>query len=445
MTAQEILEWIAETPPDCLLILLFGTLWFIIYYVIQYRQWGTVSLGTWIIGFDFYLKTIFMYMFARSPENMVAVGRHFPAILANLDRALRISAVGILSMLFGALAVAPSLASRRLPKMLDGLHQILLKGWCNRRGMIIALSLALGSTVLLYALGFQLFAARSLTFERPALRPIYNIWTDLLPLCALAVTAYGINIGSRLTIVGGVAVALLGALSGDRTVIILTLVQLWIIGAMPARRKNLIVPLAGVIVLLLAAVGLNTLRTEGQAAGTARLGILADVLYGSNLSDLRDFAWVLSGLFDERYHGLTYLAGYISFVPAFLSDFRYDLAVGRVTALIAGVDPSKHAGMRLPMLGEAYLNFDWPGVIIGGIVYGIALRTILDWVETTIRSQTVADQGTGAVAVWTGCICHFILTSIFFTPGFPGAYLACAFVVAGTMLRRFARRPPAIA
>ena len=93
--------WVQETPPDCLIILIFGTIWFIIYYADQFKRWGTLSIGAWLIGFDFYLKIIFMYPFAYSKENIHDVAQKFYIILAHLDQALRISAVGALAMMFG--------------------------------------------------------------------------------------------------------------------------------------------------------------------------------------------------------------------------------------------------------------------------------------------------------------------------------------------------------
>jgi hypothetical protein len=439
MIDQDILAWLGETPPDCILILVLGTVWFILYYIIQFRKWGVLSLGTWIVGFDFFLKTIFMYLFARSPENIVSVSSHYGAILGDMDRALRISALGILSMLIGALVVAPAMPSRRLPLLLDRVHRVLQNGWCTRRGIIVVLSLATGLTLVLVALGFRPFVARSLAYDQPELRPIYVLWSDLLPIFAMAATAYGLSIGSRLMIGTGVAIALVGGLSGDRTVVILTLAQLWIMAAMPARSRNLILPAVGGIGLLVFAVALDALRSA-DGPGAPNAGFLSDVFYGNNLSDLRDFAWVLSGLFDERFHGLTYLAGYFSFVPSFLSDFRTEMAIGRVTAMLAGLDPTKHAGMRLPMFGETYLNFDWPGVVLAGIVFGFGLRTILDWVETTIASQAGARRGAGAVAVWLGLMAYTMLSSIFFTPGFPGVYTVGTLLAAGFILERLERR-----
>ena len=445
MNLQDIFAWFDDTPPDCLLILVLGTLWFALYYRVQYRKWGVLSLGVWIIGFDFFLKTIFMYPFARSPENLTVVSSHYAAILSNTDRALRISALGILSMLIGALAVAPSMPSRRIPLLLDSVHHVLHNGWCTRRGMIVALSIPAGLTLLLLGLGFQPFDARSLAYERPELRPLYVVWSDLLPMCAMAVAAYGLSVRSRVIIVAGVAIALVGGLSGDRTVVILTLVQLWIMAAMPARSRNLILPVAGGAALLVFALVLDTLRNGGHHSGGHSAGAVDEVFYGNNLSDLRDFAWVLSGAVDERFHGLTYLAGYFSFVPSFLSDFCTEMAIGRVTAVFAGLDPSKHAGMRLPMFGETYLNFDWPGVMLGGIVFGYGLRTILDWVEKTIAIRAGSNRGASAAAVWAGLMSYTFLSALFFTPGFPGDYTIIAFVALGLVILHHERRAIALA
>ena len=77
----ESADWIDQTPSDCLVILIVGSVWFATYYVVQYRQWGAISLGVWIFGYDFFLKIIVMYPFAQSAENRIAVGSSLPRIL----------------------------------------------------------------------------------------------------------------------------------------------------------------------------------------------------------------------------------------------------------------------------------------------------------------------------------------------------------------------------
>ncbi len=440
MILQAILTWVGETPIDCLLIVLFGSLWFIIYYIHQYRHWGLLSLGTWIIGFDFYLKIIFMYPFGRSPENMIAVANRLPVILNYLDWALRISAIGVISMLIGALGIAPYVTLGRRSLGLDHLHDVLLNGWCTRRGMITAFCLAVGVVVLLFGSGFQPFVARSLVFERPELRPIYNLWGQLIPFCALAIAARGIAKSSPLIVGAGIMIALNGALGGDRTVVVLTLVEIWIMAAMPVRRRGWLVPLVGAVALASFALAIGGMRSAGQPGVENQAGTLDQMLYGNNFSDLRDFAWTLSGLFDQRFYGLTYAAGFLSFVPTFLLDFRYDMGIGRVTAALAGLDPSKHSGLRLPLFGELYLNFDLPGVIVGGVVFGIILRTILSWVETRIDNQKPDGRSASVVAVWTGFIAYGCLTSVVFTPGFAGLYVLAGLIGLGAILRYYEGR-----
>ena len=428
--------WVQETPPDCLIILIFGTIWFIIYYADQFKRWGTLSIGAWLIGFDFYLKIIFMYPFAYSKENMHDVAQKFYIILAHLDQALRISAVGALAMMFGML-ISGARQSDKVSKILDSLHDVLLRGWCNSRGATVAGGLVLGITVLLLGLGFKPFVARDMVFDRPDLRPIYNLWSQLVPFAAICIGTYGLRVRSSLMVAIAASIGIAGGLfGGNRTMTVFTLVQLWIIWSMPDRRRSLLLPLGGAGALAILGLMISTLRGDGGSHSSQEMSGLDELLYGSNFSDLRDFAWILSGLYDHYYMGLTYLAGYLAFIPTFLLDFRYTMAFGRVSTLLAGLDPSRHGGLRPPLFGELYVNFAYPGVVLGGAAFGVLLGKILGWVSRALEG---ADRGRYSphVAVLTGFLAYDVSTTLIFTPGFYFNYVLAALIGTGLALARW--------
>ena len=129
----------------------------------------------------------------------------------------------------------------------------------------------LGLTGLLFALGFQPFVARSLVFERPELRPFYNLWSQIVPHCAAGLVVYGAGWRRPGFVAMGVGVALLGIIGGNRTVAILTLIQVAVILAMPRRFRNLLVVVTGGLALATAAMMTSLLRADGSASRGAEL------------------------------------------------------------------------------------------------------------------------------------------------------------------------------
>lgn len=434
-------DWLGQTPAESVLILAAGTLAFAAYYAREYRRWGVLSVGSWILGFDFYVKIVLMYPFALSPENILAVGNDFPVILSHLDQALHITAAGVAAMACGmvlsrATAAVPhdGWAPPLIDRLLDRLHDALLRGWSGRASVAAAFCLAAGSTLLLLALGFEPLK-RDLAFERPEVRPAYNLWSQLLPFAAMCLAARGLALGSSGTVLLAVLVALAGALGGNRTVVVLTLAQIWVMWAMPARRRGLLLPLLGAAAVLGVALAINAAR------GTTGIGAdaLDEFLYGNQLSDVRDFAWVLSGLRGEYYHGLTYLAGYLAFVPTALLEFRYDMAFGRVSATLAGLNAANHAGLRTPLFGELYVNFALPGVVLGGGLFGYVLGRILGWVARALEEAPGRRRHSPQFAVWTAFLAYQIATSFAFTPAFFGVYVLLVLLATGAVVGRWAR------
>ena len=209
---------------------------------------------------------------------------------------------------------------------------------------------------------------------------------------------------------------------------------------MPKRRRGLILPVLAIGFFVALAVALSSLRGDDAQGPAAQASGLTSVLYGNDMSDLRDFARIISGLYGGFYLGQTYLAGYLSFIPSAWSDFRYDMAFGRVSPLLAGLDPELHNGLRPPLLGELYVNFAWPGVIIGGAIFGILVGHILRWVGCALSEDRCRMRYSPNVAVWTGFLAYQLATSLIFTPAFFDNYIIVALLALGAFVRSVAQR-----
>jgi len=90
---------------------------------------------------------------------------------------------------------------------------------------------------------------------------------------------------------------------------------------------------------------------------------------GADLAEVRDLGWVLLKQ-DEPYWGLTFIAGLVP-IPSFASDFTQTYHLRTVTLNAIGFPlTAAHGGLRITYSGEWYLNFGWPGVVAGGLLYG---------------------------------------------------------------------------
>lgn len=101
---------------------------------------------------------------------------------------------------------------------------------------------------------------------------------------------------------------------------------------------------------------------------------ISDLLYGNTFSDIRDFAWVLSGWNSEYLLGKTQLAGFMSFIPSFLSSFRQEWAWGRFSTDLVNLDSTVHPGLRPGIFGEMFINFGIIGVSILGFALGVLIE-----------------------------------------------------------------------
>jgi len=410
-----------------------GAMVFLIFYVIDFSRWGALSFASYLFGFNYLLKIVVMFPFAWSDNNKQATGQFFSAILDHLDLALYLTTAGVISMLCGV-AIGWSMLSKP-PLLCSFIYRNVVQGWCGSGAAFVSLAIVIGLTGLLFALGFQPFVARALVFERTELRPFYNLWSQIVPLCSAGLVVYGAGWNRPRIVLLGIGVALLGIVGGNRTVAILTLLQVGVILAMPRRFKNLFVVVLGALSLAAAAVFTSLLR-DGSSSSSA----LGTFFFGNELSDMRDFAWILTGLDQEQWlWGRSYLAGYLSFIPTFVLPFRETYGFGRVSPLLAGLDPMHHSGLRPPIFGEMYANFGLPGLIIGGLIYGWAVGRIIRWISESLE-QPVEERLMPEAVVWSGFLTLQIVDAAAFTPAFFGVYVILGWLLLGRLMAQFGRR-----
>ena len=407
---------------------------FAIFYVVDYRNWGSVSFNSYFFGFNFFLKVVILFPFAWSANNIVATGRNFDNIAKHLDLAFYLTLAGFVAMIVGIVSAKATMNGT--PRCCGVIYNAMERGWCSAGGVALSILAVVGLTSMLFALGFQPFVARSLVFERNDLRPFYNFWSEVVPLCAINIIVFGATTRRHLLLTIGIFAALLGVLGGNRTVAILTLLQAGVILAMPVRFRNFSYIFLGILALGGAAISTSMLRDTSTKPGGGG-GSLGELLFGNELTDVRDFAWILTGL-DGRdwFWGKTYLAGYLSFIPAYVLPFRELYGFGRVSSGLAGLDPLHHGGLRPPIFGEMYVNFGPVGLVFGGLIYGLVIGRVMHWIANSLRATGDDAPANGRVVVWTGFLMLQIIDAFVFTPAFFGVYVLVAWIIAGQFLAR---------
>lgn len=140
------------------------------------------------------------------------------------------------------------------------------------------------------------------------------------------------------------------------------------------RGKTVVIRWIGYMVPILVIFGLwlQFVRSGNSAGGN----LLAELIYGNTFSDIRDGAYILKGFQENTasqfLHGKSYGAALISFVPSSISQFRVTWSWGRYTTMgLFGM--GNHFGLRGGNVMEAYINFNWVGVVLFSVLQGVLM------------------------------------------------------------------------
>lgn len=354
------------------------------YYFNCIRKGFTLDVWHYSLLFNVFVIHI-MLPFSRSDLNIFALGTGLlRRTQEHVDQAYFISAFGYLGILIGGslwrvhLGVGLRQTFSRLIEPPARASLFLL----DSQRLLIAhglFAIALQAVLLSYYFSVAGFGTNfgSIILVSPSLRPI-----------AQFATFYSILIGSyciarfarhrersMLYIAVCIAVGLLffGSRSALLSIVTLPLLALFITmkRRLPLKALVIAIPCGLALSVLLDALRRPTFSLKAMAAG---FGL--SIFYGNSFSDTRDFAVILSFWDGHYFLGKTYLAGVIAFVPRFLSDFRDTWSLGVVTATMAGFKTTEHAGLRIGLFGEAFLNFGLGAVFLLGMFIGAITRYI---------------------------------------------------------------------
>jgi oligosaccharide repeat unit polymerase len=274
---------------------------------------------------------------------------------------------------------------------------------------------------------------RTYFLENASFRSVYNLLVTVYPLL---IFFYWLKNNRRMSLrkQAGLLLLILGTVFlGARGPLVNLVLQIALFSAFK-KKGQISFWGASLLMLLLVIAGMAIAALRAGSSITEEVLLFAaNIFYGNNFSDLRDFAWVLSSWDGTWFYGKTYLAALSSFIPRTLSDFREEWSIGVITAKLAGFTPQEHAGLRPGTFGESYLNFGMIGVFVIASVNGFFLR----YADYQIKRRIQA--GLDVTSAYVATVPYFISSAFFLTSGFWTVYIFLVVQLCASILRRSVR------
>jgi oligosaccharide repeat unit polymerase len=421
-----------------LLCLSFAAIIFWDWYLSYKRTGWKIDFWQFQILMGFFVPVLLMYPVTGSELQSRAVGLAWPDVQQKIDLALGISLFGYASMLAGRILfdrLGPSISSALVLQIYRPLETETRRNIKSGAVTILLIVLvSITSACVLYIAPEAIhLRVRAYFLENDSFRSLYNLLVAVYPLL---IFFYWLKNSERMSLRKQSALLLLivgSVFLGARGPLVSVVLQIFVFTAF-RKRGQLSFTGAMLLFVVLAIVGIviNALRTDKSITGEV-FTFWANIFYGNNFSDLRDFAWVLSSWDGTWFFGKTYLAALMSFIPRALSEFREEWALGVVTAKLAGFTPQEHAGVRPGMFGESYLNFGLLGVFVIASVNGFFLR----YADYQIKRRIELNHG--VISAYVSTIPYQISSAFFLTSGFWALYVFVAVQLLASILRRSVR------
>ncbi len=361
------------------------TLAMLVYWWVRCRGKCLLTFDVFFVGLYLYLPIVFMSLFAFSPWNIPATGDWYDRYLLRLHEAFYVSLLGAVAFL---LAAAFSSRWTSAPPGYRLVYRSLRDFWTTTPGLTLL-------TTLILALGAVTVATTGVTGSREVvmahteLRPVAHLFScfAVLGMYASLIAAYCWRSWKLAAL--GVLLTLTMLGFGTRKVTVGTLIYFGAVQLINARPRRPLLAgccaVAAVLGLIAIALGVETVRQEEWTLSRFTAAP-AYVLFGNNLSELRDFAWMLAAWDREPLLGTTYTAGLLAWIPAFLLPARKEMSWGAFSTTMTALNtPTGHPGLRPTVFAEAYFNFGVVGAVVFGLLLGAVFGRAAGFAQRTMQ------------------------------------------------------------
>lgn len=412
------------------LVFVFDCLIFTYIIAVNYKRFGVFSITTYWMFFSFFLGILSQFFFAFSYLNQYSS----PAIFSYsklTNQTFLICSLGLYCFIFGAFL------SYRIKYNLIGFNFVYdgVLGFCNSKKLYaLSLSILLFCVFMFIYLDVPFGQGRQFSMENPIVRPIVNFVNSLFYFFLLLYIIAAMSNRHKKYYFIVFLLVFLTLWSGTRSSLLTPIIISLAILSMSNNSKNIFKYFFyGVIVLSLLII-IKFIRDSLTDSFNIE-SVLLEMFFGNTFSDLRDFTWVYYYWDGEYLYGKTMLAGMISFIPSFISDFREVWSWGRWSTNITNLNPLLHPGLRPTVFGESFFNFGIIGVMLMGFILG-CVSGRLDKMILSVRKNPENDKK--VIIMFIGaCFIYFsVFTTITISAGYFNTYIRIFFLMFGVIAFR---------
>lgn len=434
---------LGNIPPDIWFSWGVLTLAMLGYWYYRFRQSGVLTFDVFFVGLYLYIPIVFMSLFAFSPLNSHATGDWHWKYVPYIREAFYVSVFGI--VVFATSALLASRNSTPLPGLRAVSHS-LNDFWLKPWGITLLLGIiGILAAGVISTLGIG--SSRDAAMQNTELRPMAHLFATFAVIGMYLMLVEGYRRNSwTFTLIGCALV--IGLLAfGTRKLTVGTLLYysgMRLINLQTFKAGRAIAAMVLMVALLVGmAIGMEAYRI-GDFSPERLAAAPVNTLFGNNLSELRDFAWILSGWDHEPLLGKTYVSGFLAYIPSYLLPERKAWGWGRFSTEVTGLTGGTHPGLRPTIFAEAYFNFDLLGVLVLGLVLGTIFGRLSAVAERLMQNANERERLFGLMCVFLYFECFLRLQQ---TPGYFASYIEVIFVITGlvgaSLIRQFSQTRPA--
>jgi hypothetical protein len=216
---------------------------------------------------------------------------------------------------------------------------------------------------------------------------------------------------------------------GSRKVIVGTLLYYGAVRLVNARSRRIVLAVccsvAAVVLLVVTALAMEAFR-NGELSASRLAAAPSYLLFGNNVCETRDFAWILAAWDREPLMGMTYVSGLLACIPSALMPIRQEISWRVFSTDMTGLSGAGHPGLRPTIFGEAYFNFDLVGVLVFAVLLGAVFGRTAAFAQRTLQLPDPRERA-------FRLLCAFLYFEFFLRFQQSGNYFQC-YVEAGLVV-----------